>query len=123
MKTKILHISIAFLLLISTLGITINKHFCGNRLISSSIFSAPNSCCNGNCGKCHNESQNIRITDAFESSFMNVIAENQFVCLQIFSFNRDFQVDYTRDIKNQFANDISPHPIKNTASLLQSFRL
>lgn len=123
MKTKILHITVAILLLISTLGITINKHFCGNRLISASIFSEPNSCCKGNCGNCHHESQNIRITDAFESSYTNDIVENHFVCLQTFYYSSDLLLTYHPDIKKHITIDISPHQIMNSASLLQSFRL
>ena len=123
MKTKILHISIACLLLISTLGVTINKHFCGNRLISASIFSDSNSCCKGNCDNCHNEFKNIRIIDAFESSFTNEIIKTTLVCLQPFYYSNDLLITYNPDIRNQFNNDISPHEILKSASLLQIFRL
>ena len=126
MKYKISHISLAFLLLISTFGITINKHFCGNRMISASIFSDANSCCNGNCGKCHNESHNIRVTDAFESAFSDEIIKIPYVSLQINFFN-DLAFTFNTDIKNQFVVDIppniSPHKIPKTATLLQNFRL
>ena len=126
MKTRILHISVAFLLLISTLGVTINMHFCGNRLISSSVFSAPDACCNGNCGKCHNESQNIRITDAFESAFSNDIVKNPYVFHFTFNYSH-FPLSLNTDINNQFvveiSPNISPHEIVKSATLLQNFRL
>jgi hypothetical protein len=126
MKYKISHISLAFLLLISTFGITINKHFCGNRMISASIFLDANSCCKGNCGKCHNESHSIRVTDAYESAFSDEIVKNPYVSLQI-NYYKDLAYTFNIDNINQFVVDISPnispHQIIKSATLLQNFRL
>jgi hypothetical protein len=126
MKSKIAHITIAFLLLISTFGITINRHFCGNRLISSSIFSSASSCCKGNCNKCHNETQSIRVTDAFEPAFSNEILKNPYSLLQL-SYYNDLPFSDKSFINNQFISDISPDisppEIMISARLLQIFRL
>jgi len=123
MKTKFLHIIVAFLLLISTLGITIDRHYCGNRLISASIYPVTNFCCNGHCKKCHNETQNIRVTDAFESSFIKDIVKIPFVCLQSYYSGSYSHLSFHPDIKNQISIDISPHQIMIFTSLLQNFRL
>lgn len=68
MLKKAGHIAIILLLLIATSGVTITKHYCGNALIGSSIFSSPKECCNGPCKDCRNETKTIKVTDTFESA-------------------------------------------------------
>jgi hypothetical protein len=120
MKTKILHITVAFLLLISTLGITINRHYCGNRFISASIFSK--SCCSSSCHKCHNEVKQIRVSDAFVSSGSVQILTKIFVPIPIL-YHCNLLGYQNPIIKDQVNTDISPHPLLKSASLLQTFRL
>jgi len=56
MFKKIKYITLAILLVISTVGVTISKHYCSNELVSISIVSSADYCCDepgSDC--CHNE--------------------------------------------------------------------
>lgn len=53
---QISHIVISMLLLISTSGVIINKHYSGEELFSSTLFVEAESCCEVSC--CHHEHQN-----------------------------------------------------------------
>ncbi|MBI4647170.1 MAG: hypothetical protein HY738_11420 [Bacteroidia bacterium] len=122
MLKRIGHIAIVFLLLISTTGITINKHFCCGRLIAFSLFSKPEPCCKGVCNSCHDESKHIKITNPFESSSLLEISGNFYIFLQIFCCN-DFLIKNTPVTLYRFISDISPPKLIDSASFLQVFRL
>ena len=48
---KIIHLFIACILLISTIGVVINKHYSGGELFSTALFVEAESCCASSC--CH----------------------------------------------------------------------
>ena len=50
---KIIRVFIAFVLLVSTIGVVINKHYSGGELFSTSLFVKAKSCCTSSC--CHHE--------------------------------------------------------------------
>jgi hypothetical protein len=66
MLKKIAHIILSLLLLISTTGITITWHYCGNALERIAINSEAKSCCE-NDGCCHNESTLYQVKDDFSA--------------------------------------------------------
>jgi len=68
MLKRVAHIFLILLLVFSTPGLTITRHYCGRNLVDTSIYSSPHNCCEGKCPGCHNERINIRITDKFETS-------------------------------------------------------
>ncbi|TAJ11297.1 hypothetical protein DMA11_17450 [Marinilabiliaceae bacterium JC017] len=53
------------------MGVTVSKHYCGDKLKSVSIFSAPESCCAIPSGCCHDESITVKIEDDFSASFQH----------------------------------------------------
>jgi len=54
MIKKLTHIVLASLLLVTTMGLTVSKHYCHNSLVDVSFFSKAESCCDdGGC--CQNE--------------------------------------------------------------------
>jgi hypothetical protein len=56
---KITHIFIAFILLISSVGVVVSVHYCHNELASISIFKEAQSCCtNPSC--CQSETISIQ---------------------------------------------------------------
>ena len=64
MLKKISHIIVAFVLLIATTGLTVSKHYCGELLISTLLFSDSDPCCKeGEC--CHNETAFYQIEEDF----------------------------------------------------------
>src|SRR5690554_487223 len=66
MLKKVSHIIIAFVLLLSTTGLTVSKHYCHDLFISASLFSEAESCC-GEADCCHNEIAFFQVDDDFVS--------------------------------------------------------
>ncbi|MCF8235708.1 MAG: hypothetical protein K9G67_13580 [Bacteroidales bacterium] len=60
-----LPIGLAFLLLISTTGVTINKQISHEELFSIALFENADACCANECPCCYEESKTIRIKDQF----------------------------------------------------------
>lgn len=121
MLKKVSHILLSFLLLVTTTGLTINRHYCGDNLESISIFSEPQSCCEmPNC--CHNESIVIQLEEDFSISSFNISFEQIAVVLPNFSslFNADLQE--ISDFK-EFVHTPLKNPIKTVLSSIQSFLL
>jgi hypothetical protein len=62
MLKKFFHIILALLMLIATAGLTVNMHYCRNKLVSSGIAFNSKACCDKkSC--CHNESQYLRMDE------------------------------------------------------------
>ncbi|MBN1387842.1 MAG: hypothetical protein JW965_05300 [Bacteroidales bacterium] len=60
MFRKLLYIVIAIILLFTTSGISISKHFCGDNLQSVTLMNIPDPCCDsGSC--CHTETQFFKL--------------------------------------------------------------
>lgn len=55
-------------LLISTGGLSITRHYCGQSFASFSLYSTPKSCCGDDCDKCHNEFSFNKVTDNYTAS-------------------------------------------------------
>jgi hypothetical protein len=70
MLTKISHIFLALLFMVTTMGMTVSKHFCGSYLQSTSVLSEIEPCCDmPDC--CHNESITLEIKDDFSVTSYN----------------------------------------------------
>ncbi len=67
MFKKISHIIFIPLLLVTTMGMTVSKHYCGSSLESVRVLSSPQPCCEIPTGCCHDESFSIKITDNFSA--------------------------------------------------------
>ena len=60
------HITLSLILLVSTMGMAVSKHYCGDDLVSVSLYdnSEDDSCCDmDNC--CHNENQVFQVKEDF----------------------------------------------------------
>jgi len=75
MFRKFLHMLVVLPLLISTVGVTLSKHYCHGTLKSIEINSIPESCCDTE-GCCHNESENFQLKTDFNFSFQHISFEN-----------------------------------------------
>ncbi len=62
MITRVLHTVLAVYMLLITVGISVSKHYCFDRLKSVSFFSEAKACC-GNTDCCHTE-DNMYVLDA-----------------------------------------------------------
>lgn len=125
MFRKITHILFAFLLLISTIGFSVSKHYCGPSLVSVSIYSEAESCCgdkeSSEC--CRNETEFYK----FDKDFTNpVIVENNqiteldilFLSASIYLMNQEVIIE--TDILN-FAESPPPPNLHNKLSLFQTY--
>lgn len=73
MLRKLLHISIALLLLISVSGFTIHKHYCHDVLTGVSVFFDVDNCCESSCAHCKNETISCRLDlDILSSNAQNI---------------------------------------------------
>lgn len=65
MLRKAGHIILGFIIVVVTMGVTINKHYSGGNLYSISLFFEAESCCERDCDCCSDESQTYKIDDDF----------------------------------------------------------
>ena len=64
MFQKFSHSILSALLLVSTMGMVVSKHYCGEKLVSVLIFDEAESCCDSeDC--CHNESSFFQVKEDF----------------------------------------------------------
>src|SRR5690554_2125540 len=64
MFRNVSHIVLALLLLSATTGMAVSKHFCGDFLISTSLYTEAETCCDdGNC--CQNETIFYQVDEDF----------------------------------------------------------
>jgi hypothetical protein len=83
MLKKSLHISVIFLLLLATTGVSISRHYCNGVLISSSLFGHAKSCCNSSCNSCHEETSFNKLNTDFVYSDSNIIHPNIYSFIQL----------------------------------------
>jgi|APIni6443716594_1056825.scaffolds.fasta_scaffold397006_1 hypothetical protein len=130
MLKKIVHIGVIVLLLFSTMGVTMYKHYCGNILITKTIGQVPKKCCGDDCKGCHNDSKTFKITDNYEASNNSLtfkadvqkIFDNfslAFVLLHI-TFDSYSDNNLFTHLKNC---DTPPLIAENQTAMLQVFRL
>ncbi len=100
MFKKFSHIIFSLLLLVSTMGLVISKHYCGDSFVSISFFTEGESCCKmGGC--CHNETDFYQVDEDFSiTTFLEIPDASEF---NLFGFtflldhvNEEF-IDITKD--------------------------
>ncbi|MCF6364812.1 MAG: hypothetical protein L3J35_01275 [Bacteroidales bacterium] len=119
MLKKAAYYIMTFILLLSVIGITVNKHYSGNKLFSVSLFLEADSCCDNPCDCCSNTSETHSLTDSFVrtffefgiNSFSYITNTNEII--SSLSENTVFSATY-KNIK--YSANTSP-------AYLQSFRL
>ena len=66
MLKRFSHISLSFLLLVSTVGFAVSKHYCGDALVDIAYNENADACCDdGAC--CHNETQVFQLDEDFSA--------------------------------------------------------
>ena len=105
MIKKIVHIVIANLILVSTIGFTINMHYCHDQLIDLALFSPAHSCCDtGSEGHCHTP-DGISNMNHCEDESIEVGSTDDYVVLSFtFNFENTHNIDLllTATILNNF---------------------
>ena len=124
MLKKISYIVLASLLIFSTVGFDISKHYCGQLLISVSLNSQANNCCDDmteNC--CHNEDEYV----VLKVDFTQTAAEQLSIAvINILSVDLDSILDETMAsaTHSSLLFQFVPKPRTNTyLSIIQSYIL
>jgi len=115
MITKAKHIILSLLLLITTTGFALSKHYCGGELVSISLFSEAESCCNlDDC--CLNEIETFQLDGDFSIPSTTGIPESvqlELSALTLVLVEKNFQV---RENSHEFIfTDLPPPPKIQTA--------
>ena len=139
MTFRILHITLAFLIFVSSTGFTLNSHFCQNTLQSVAIFLSPQNCheraahCAMSTSKsCCSKTKNACSKDCCEDKSQFIKADIDFTPFAA----DDFQIDLPDLLPSplsihfettlidkliRFNNYIPPPLIRNLPLLFQSF--
>ena len=92
MLKKIGHIVITNLILVSTIGFTINMHYCHDQLIDLALFSPAHSCCDtGSEGQCHT-TDGITNMNHCEDESLQVGSTDDYV-VSSFTFENTHNID------------------------------
>lgn len=123
MLRKIIHIALALLFLVSTMGVTISMHYCGDNLISMSVIGEAESCCGDDCGCCDNETIHLEVEDDYVSPLIvqsNASVELDVLFPVLFMLSAELSTEV--DTTTKYFNDTSPPlTLHKRLSLLQTY--
>ena len=124
MLRKVSHIILASLLLISTMGLAISKHYCSGSFVSVSVFHEAKSCC-GDSDCCHNEDLLFKVSDDFSTP--QIIHNPELAELDIYGLELlviDLNINPQTETTQILYNNSPPPPtIQKSLSLKQVYRL
>ena len=122
MLRKITHIILSLVLLLSTTGITIDKHYCGSRLVSVSIAGDSQSCCDPGDGCCHNDIDTFKLTVDYTVSTVSIDFDQTIVEIPVQpSFYISLLDGSLTDA--EFTFFVPPRNLRTTLSTFQTYRL
>jgi hypothetical protein len=104
------------LLLLSTSGLAISKHYCGGKLVATSVFIEADSCCDSDdC--CKNETEVFQLDEDFSVSTAIELPESIQIDLLVVSLVLlKFSIE-ENSLLNEFLFTDSPPPPKINTSL------
>lgn len=78
MFTKVIYVLMSLVLLISTTGLTVDKHYCGDNLVSVSFFGHAGSCgdMDGSC--CRQDTDTYKLTLDYTTPVFNLTFEQDY---------------------------------------------
>jgi hypothetical protein len=85
MFRKILNIFIVCLLVVATTGVTVAKHYCSGRLVSTTFSVDHKKCCGEGCKSCHDQIKNYKVTEDYNPSSYKIKEVTKNI-LQVFNF-------------------------------------
>lgn len=123
MLRKITHIVLSMILLVSTTGISFSMHYCGGELISASVNTKAETCCDGSGGCCENKTIHVEIEDDYVCPVYTDstnIEEIDFLFPILFVLHTEL---IEENIKANFAfnGSSSPPPTQTRLALLQTY--
>jgi len=112
-----------FLLLISTAGVSINKHYSGGELFSKAFFVEAESCCETPCGCCNETSELVQVKADFIGSVFDLQDVSQ-LNLLFSGIPLFIQFEVLASLSTNFIKkDTSPPSLPDLCILNQVFRL
>ncbi|MGK7397952.1 MAG: HYC_CC_PP family protein [Candidatus Cyclobacteriaceae bacterium M3_2C_046] len=124
---NLLHVWMAILLVVSTAGISVSKHMCGERLHDLAIMHEAENCFGGHGmdlpGCCTNEVENHRVTDDFQFESTRLISFHLGPVLAL--LKTDFQQLIIENTSPQFFAQFKSPPLADPERYIrtQSFLL
>jgi len=122
MLKKISHIILAFVVLITTMGMTVSAHYCGGELKSVQVINESDPCCGDSCGSCHNEIIKMEVEDDFTIQIINLDFTQDFSFLPAF-IQLLIVPTFTEEIVQVTYHKPPPLKIQTVLSNLQVYRL
>lgn len=122
MLKKISHIILFIVLLAATTGMAVSKHFCNGYLISSSIYTEADSCCDDEC--CRNNLEFIQLDVEFnisESSAIPVVCELGLMFAGAGQFDLLFRNEFIHIFQPE--NEPPPPGVQTQLALRQTYLL
>ncbi|TKG94202.1 hypothetical protein EYV94_13015 [Puteibacter caeruleilacunae] len=112
MVKKASHIILTMLLLISTIGLAVSKHYCGGELISTAIFTEAESCCDSdNC--CNNQTEVFQFDEDYFVSVNQEIPETSqldLLAIAVVVFNLHITTSLIATTQEFVVRDAPPPP-------------
>jgi hypothetical protein len=116
------HTILYFMLLAATTGMAVSKHFCNGFLISSSIYSEAEKCCDRDC--CQDQSEFVQLDEKYQvSESAGLPAITELGLLFATSWQSDFLLgdEYVQFLKPE--NEPPPSGMQTRLSLRQAYLL
>ena len=112
------------MLLITTTGLAVSKHYCCGELVSTSLFTQAKSCCNSD-SCCQNKTETFQLDEDFSLSSTLEIPESaqlDLFALAVILF--DAQLEEKESNRELLVKDLPPPPkIRTVLSLRQTYLL
>jgi hypothetical protein len=125
MLKRFAHIILVVFMLISTVGFSITRHFCGGELVDVRLAKDIDPCCDMPDNCCHNESESFQLDEDYKTPILvDHVDHFAFVVFEIPSFILDFSNNEELITSNHLIG--GPPPIKDVSqflSTIQVFRL
>jgi len=118
------HTALSFLLLVSTMGLVVSKHYCGGELVSVSLYHQADSCCDMD-GCCQNDNHTFQVKDDFSSpaiAALPILAEIEILGNDLFQ-TTGLTVPETENSTPCLIDSSPPATIQKVLSLKQVYLL
>jgi hypothetical protein len=124
MTKNFFHIAILVIMMVSTMGFTITKHYCSGDLIDLSIAGEVENCCDmeGDC--CHNEQQTYQLEEDYTTPVIFTQVDYiAFVIFEIPEFLIELQETTNTIIASNHGESPPPRDVLHFLADIQTYRL
>lgn len=78
MLYKLIHVFFSLVLVISTTGVTIDKHYCGDNLVSYSLFGKAKTCSDMDESCCHEQTDTYKLAVDYTAPVFNLTSDQDY---------------------------------------------